>query len=257
MNTTSALLPIRTVIVFSCLFMFPLGMAVADESGMLADEVANAPGRSDEDKARDVQRRPGQVLTFLGLRSGDTVLDVWASGGWYTEVLSIAVGPEGRVYSQNAPPVLLFRDGFYDKALTERLSDSRLANVVRLDEEVVNTSLPMESVDFVMTALNFHDVYNRQGAEAAGTLLEAILNVLKPGGTLGLIDHVGSADADNAALHRVEPSRVKTAATNAGFIIEAESDLLAHPEDDHSKMVFDPSVRGNTDRFILRLRKPE
>jgi len=257
MNITNALLPIRAAIVLSCLFMLPIGMAIADESGMLAGELANAPGRSDEDKARDIQRRPGQVLTFLGLRSGDTVLDIWASGGWYTEVLSIAVGPEGRVYSQNAPQVLLFSDGFYDKALTVRLANSRLANVVRLDEEVVNTSLFPQSVDFVMTALNFHDVYNHQGAEAAGALLEAILNVLTPGGTLGLIDHVGNADADNTALHRIEPSLVRTAAMNAGFIIEAESDLLAHPEDDHSKGVFDPVVRGNTDRFVLRLRKPE
>jgi len=257
MNSTVALLPIRIAIVLSCVFLLPMDMAVAEESGMLAGELANTPGRSDEDKARDIQRSPGQVLTFLGLRSGDTVLDVWASGGWYTEVLSIAVGPEGRVYSQNAPQVLLFSDGFYDKALTARLADSRLPNVVRLDEEVVNPSLSPQSVDFVMTALNFHDVYNRQGAEAAGTFLEAILNVLKPGGTLGLIDHVGNADADNAALHRIEPSLVRTAAMNAGFIIEAESDLLAHPEDDHSKGVFDPLVRGNTDRFVLRLRKPE
>ena len=257
MNTTSALLPIRTVIVFSCLFMFSLGMAVADESGMLAGELANAPGRSDEDKARDVQRRPGQVLTFLGLRSGDTTLDIWAASGWYSEVLSIAVGPEGKVYCQNAPSVLQFRDGAYDKALTARLSNTRLPNVTRLDEELVNTSISPSSVDFAITALNFHDVYNRNGADAAAKLLESVFGVLMPGGTFGLIDHVGSTGADNTALHRIDSSLVRTAATNAGFIIEAESDLLAHPEDDHSKGVFDPSVRGNTDRFILRLRKPE
>jgi len=232
-------------------------MVIADESGMLAGELANAPGRSDEDKARDVQRKPDQVLTFLGLRSGDTVLDIWAAGGWYSEVLSIAVGPEGKVYAQNAPSVLQFRDGVYDTALTARLADDRLPNVTRLDEEMAGTSILPSSVDFAITALNFHDVYNRNGAEAAAKLLESVFDVLNPGGTFGLIDHVGVTDTDNSALHRIEPSLVKSAATDAGFIVEAESDLLAHPEDDHSKMVFDPSLRGETDRFVLRLRKPE
>lgn len=232
-------------------------VAIADEAGMLSGELANAPGRSEEDKARDAQRKPDQVLTFLGLRAGDTVLDMWASGGWYTEVLSIAVGPDGRVYSQNGPQVLQFRDGHYDKLLTARLAGDRLSNVTRLDETVTESSLAPGSVDFVMTALNFHDIYNRQGAEAAGALLTAILDLLKPGGTLGLIDHVGNADADNAALHRIEPALVRSAAIEAGFIVEAESDLLADANDDHTKMVFNETIRGKTDRFILRLRKPE
>jgi len=256
MSRISASLSVQVAIAFFSLIMF-VGVTVSDETRMLAGDLANAPGRSDEDKARDAQRNPDQVLMFLGLRSGDTVLDIWASAGWYTEVLAIAVGPEGRVYSQNSPMVLQFRDGFYDKALTARLADGRLDNVVRLDEDLASTSIAPGSVDFAITALNFHDGYNRQGAAAAEAWLTSILNVLKPGGTLGLIDHVGDADADNTSLHRIEPSLAKAAATNAGFIVEAESDLLAHPEDDHSKMVFDPSLRGETDRFILRLRKPE
>lgn len=257
MKAMHAKLLIQLVIMTACTFITSVQLAIADESRMLADELTNAPGRSDEDKARDVQRKPDQVLMFLGLRSGDTALDIWAAGGWYTEVLSIAVGSEGRVYAQNALQVLQFRDGANDKALTKRLADNRLANVIRLDEEMVNTSIPPSSVDFAITALNFHDVYNRQGADASAKFLAAVFDALKPGGTFGVIDHVGVADADNTALHRIELSLVKMAATNAGFIIEAESDLLAHAEDDHSKKVFDPSLRGNTDRFILRLRRPE
>jgi len=256
MNKPNARLPIRLAIVFFSLFLLPAGAVLADESGMLAGELANAPERSDEDKARDIHRKPGQVLNFLGLREGDTVLDIWAASGWYTEVLSVAVGPDGKVYSQNPAGVLAFNDGAYDKALTARLADGRLENVVRLDEAVADTTLAPESVDFAVTALNFHDVYNREGRDAAVAFLEAILGVLKPGGTLGLIEHVGNAGADNTALHRIDSDLVRTAATDAGFIIEAESDLLAHPDDDHTRMVFDPSVRGNTDRIILRLRKP-
>ena len=96
-----------------------------------------------------------------------------------------------------------------------RAGDSRLPNVTRLDEAMVDTSISPASVDFAITALNIHDVYNRNGAEATAIFLEAVLDVLKPGGTFGIIDHVGDADADNSALHRI-----------------------------------DPSVRGRTDRFI-------
>ena len=245
----------RTVLV--CLLLLPLGVAVADESRMLADELANAPGRSDEDKARDAQRRPDQVLMFLGLRRGDTVLDLWASGGWYTEVLSIAVGPDGKVYSQNAPVVLAFGEGYYDEQISARLASNRLPNVERVNVAVGDMDLPPGRVDFAFTALNFHDVYNRQGREAAVEFLASILDLLKPGGTLGLIDHVGAPDADNTSLHRIEPRLVEEAAEEAGFIVEAKSDLLAQPEDDLTRGVFDPTLRGDTDRFILRLRKPE
>lgn len=246
-----------SMIALLAMLALPPASSLADEGRMLAGELANAPGRSDEDKVRDEQRKPAQVLTFLGLRTGDTVLDIWASGGWYTEVMSIAVGPEGKVYAQNSAAVLNWRDGYYDKLISERLADDRLRNVERIDASVADAEITPGSIDFAFTALNFHDIYNRQGKEDAIEFLAAVFEVLKPGGTLGLIDHVGNAEADNLSLHRIEPSLVDEAAIAAGFIIEAKSDLLAHPEDDHTRGVFDPTLRGDTDRFILRLRKPE
>ncbi|NIS90660.1 MAG: methyltransferase [Woeseiaceae bacterium] len=248
---------IKALSVLFGLLALSVGAAMADESRMLGDELANAPGRSDEDKARDVQRKPGQVLTFLGLRKGDTVLDIWAAGGWYTEVFSIAVGPEGKVYSQNPASVLAFRDGAYEKQLSARLADDRLPNVERIDAPVADANITPGSVDIAFTALNFHDVYNRQGKEAAAEFLASIFEILKPGGALGLIDHVGDPGADNTSLHRIDPALVDELVTASGFIVEASSDLLAHPEDDHTKGVFDPTLRGETDRFIVRLRKPE
>ena len=247
----------KTLLVLCCALMLPVNAVVADEARMLADELTNAPGRSDDDKARDAQRKPDQVLTFLGLRSGDTVLDIWSSGGWYSEVLSIVVGPEGKVLSQNSAGVLAFRDGYYDQLLSARLDGDRLPNVERINAAVAEAGITPASVDFAFTALNFHDVYNRQGKEGAAEFLASIFDVLKPGGTLGLIDHVGNPDADNTSLHRIEPSLVDEVAVEAGFIIEAKSDLLAHPDDDHTRGVFDPTLRGDTDRFIVRLRKPE
>lgn len=247
----------RPLIALVGLLALPIAMVCADESRMLADELANAPGRSEQDKARDAQRKPDQVLTFLGLRAGDTVLDIWSSGGWYTEVLSIAVGHEGKVYAQNSPAVLAFRDGYYDDALSARLAGGRLANVERVNTSVVEMDLAPGSIDFAFTALNFHDVYNRQGKEAAAEFLVALFDLLKPGGTLGLIDHAGDPNADNTPLHRIDPALVDEVVAESGFILEAKSDLLAHPEDDYSKRVFDSSLRGETDRFLLRLRKPE
>jgi len=247
----------RTFVVLCCALMLPVNAVLADETRMLADELSNAPNRSDDDKARDAQRKPAQVLMFLGLRSDDTVLDIWSSGGWYSEVLSIAVGPDGKVLSQNSPAVLAFRDGYYDQALSARLDGDRLPNVERINTTVAEAGITPASIDFALTALNFHDVYDRQGKEGAAEFLTSLFDALKPGGTLGLIDHVGNPDADNTSLHRIEPSLVDEVAVEAGFIIEAKSDLLAHPEDDHTKGVFDPTLRGDTDRFILRLRKPE
>jgi predicted methyltransferase len=224
---------------------------------LFAAGIANASDRSDEDKARDVHRMPTEVLEFLGLRPGDTVVDIWAAGGWYTEILSNAVGDDGHVYSQNPPSVLQFREGAYDKALTARLADGRLGNVERSDVPLAGGPIAANSIDFAITALNFHDVYNKNGAEAAVEFMVSVYAVLKPGGTFGVIDHVGNADADNASIHRIDPALARTAAIEAGFVVEAEGDVLAHPGDDHTKMVFDPTVRGKTDRFILRLRKPE
>ena len=114
-------------IAFLVALAFVNAAIAAEPAPDLAAQLAAAPGRSDEDKARDAQRKPAQVLAFLGLKPGDTALDVWAAGGWYTEVLSIAVGPTGHVYSQNPPMVLQFRDGAYDKALAERLAGERRA----------------------------------------------------------------------------------------------------------------------------------
>jgi len=131
----------RTLLVLCCALMLPVNAVLADESRMLADELTNAPGRSDDDKVRDAQRKPAEVLMFLGLRSGDTVLDIWSSGGWYTEVFSIAVGPEGKVLSQNSAAVLAFRDGYYDQALSARLEGDRLPNVERINAAVSEAAL--------------------------------------------------------------------------------------------------------------------
>jgi predicted methyltransferase len=245
------------VSIFSVVGLSAANAAAAEAtSADLAKALAHA-GRPEKDRARDVGRKPAEVVAFLGIKPGMTVMDLIAAGGYYTEVLSVAVGPQGSVYAQNPKAVLEFRDGANDKALTARLADNRLANVTRLDREIPDMGIAPGSLDAVLTALNFHDVYNRRGAEAVAGMLAVISAALKPGGVLGVIDHVGAAGADNTKLHRIEEALAVKALTDAGFVVEAKSEVLRHPDDDHSLFVFDPAIRGKTDRFVLRLRKPE
>jgi len=212
--------------------------------------------RSADDRARDAGRKPAETLAYLGIEPGMTVVDLIAAGGYFTEVLSLAVGPSGKVYAQNTQAVLAFRDGANEKAISARLANDRLPNVARLDREMSDLGLAPGSIDAAITALNFHDIYNGGGADAAQGFLAAVLAILKPGGVLGIVDHSGAAGADNAKLHRIEKSIVVGAAERAGFVVDGDSDLLRNAADDHTKAVFDPSIRGQTDQFLLRLRKP-
>lgn len=240
--------------IFISAFLAPAFCAAESPSVDAVRSAIDHSQRKAEDKERDPARKPAEVLAFLGVEPGMTVMDVMASGGWYTEVLSFAVGENGKVYAQNTPAFLQYRDGTYEKAISERLAGNRLKNVARLDKDYNDLGLD-KHVDVAITALNFHDVYNRS-PEAGVEMLKGIKTALKPGGVVGLIDHNGNADADNASLHRMTKEQAVAAAEKAGFEV-TESDLLASGGDDHSAMVFAPEIRGKTDRFLLKLTKPE
>ena len=210
-----------------------------------------SPERPAEDKARDEARKPIETIQFLGIKPGMKVMDVIAAGGWFTEVLSAAVGPTGQVYSQN-PQFFVQREGF---AEAEKERADRLGNVTPVHGEIADAGLAGQ-LDAAITALNLHDIYNGQGGEqAAVAFAKGVYDVLKPGGVFGVIDHAGIAGQDNAQFHRIQAQQAKDVLTNAGFKVEAESNVLANPADDHTKAVRDPSVRGHTDQFLIRARK--
>ncbi len=224
--------------------------------GNLAAALASA-NRPAEDKGRDADRKPAELMEFFGVKPGMTTVDIIALGGYVTEVLSVAVGPKGKVYAQNPPLALQLREGMYAKALTERLANNRLPNVVRVDGDLpAAAQIPPGSVDVAITAMNYHDVRNMNPANGVA-FLKAVYSMLKPGGVFGVTDHVGNDGADNAALHRIPKHFLIEDAKAAGFVVEAESDILAHAADDHTKLVFDPTLRGKTDQFTVRLRKPK
>ncbi len=212
--------------------------------------------RSEADRARDAGRRPAEVIEFLGIKSGMRVIDIWAAGGYYTEVLSLAVGPGGHVVAQNPPGLLERRDGANEKVISARLAGDRLPNVSRMNSGFENIGSVAGTFDAAITALNFHDMYNGRGPEAALATLQAVNSLLKSGGILAIIDHVGVAGADNASLHRVEKAQAIETAKAAGFVVQGDANILANAGDDHTQPVFAEGVRGRTDRFLLKFVKP-
>jgi predicted methyltransferase len=228
--------------------------AKSASSPSLSEKLATAE-RPEADRARDAGRKPGAVLEFFGVEPDMTAVDLIAAGGYYTEALSVAVGPSGRVYAQNTEFALQFRDGANEKAISQRLADDRLPNVERLDRDIAETGLSPGSVDVAITALNFHDIYNRGGADAATAFLAGVYTLLKPGGILGIVDHVGAVGADNEKLHRIDPAFALSVIEASEFELESQSQLLHNTSDDHTLAVFTPEIRGKTDRFVLLLRK--
>jgi len=223
-------------------------------------EALAAPGRPAEDAEQDAQRKPAETLAFFGVQPGMSALDLFAGAGYFTELLSAAVGPTGRVVAYNNKAYL---DGVGD-AWSRRLAGSRLRNVEQLAAEANELELPAGSFDFVLLSAAYHDVYYVNEARNwpridGPRLLAELFAAMKPGAAVGVIDHVaapGSPAETGGTLHRIDPEIVKRDFAAAGFVLDAESDVLRNPADDLGKGVFDSAVRGKTDRFVLPFRRP-
>ncbi len=227
----------------------PLAQAQDEQVTRMRTALA-APARPAEDKARDAVRKPLETVQFLGIKSGQTVIDVIAAGGWFTEVLSAAVGPSGKVLAQN-PEFFVSRPGFID---SEKQRHDRLGNVQAVHGELAAGGIVAEA-DAAITALNLHDLYNGQNGETtAVAFAKGVYDALKPGGVFGVIDHVGIEGQNNASFHRMQLAQAREVLTKAGFRIEAESNILANPADDHTKGV--NAMERHSDQFLIRARKP-
>ena len=223
-------------------------------SQVSVDEALAAESRPEEDRARDAGRMPAQVLEFLGIGAGSRVADVLSGGGYYTRIVTPVVGPEGAVYAGNNP----FFQRFGDEAMTALLSEPGFENVMRIDGPVDEIALPSDGLlDAAMIVLAYHDLWLTD--EDRDELNRRVFAALRPGGTYGIIDHSAAEGAGTSvieSLHRIEESVIVEEIARAGFELGARGDFLANPDDDHSLRVFDPAIRGRTDRFVLRFEKP-
>ena len=220
-----------------------------------------APGRAAEDIALDAGRKPAEVLDFLGLEPGMAALDMMAGTGYYTEIMARHVGPKGKV-------VALEPKAFYDDARAQSRWQPLLArqpNVSVLAQTPDAFAVPPASVDFILMHLTYHDFYWESAKFSFPRLdpdavMKMFYAAVRPGGIVGVIDHVGPSGGDTRVtvdkLHRIDPAVVKADFKRAGFVLEAESPLLRNKDDDLTKLVFDPAVRGKTDRVLYRFRKP-
>lgn len=220
----------------------------------------SSPAREIADRVRDEQRKPLQVLTFLQLRPGMTALDVYAAGGYFTYVLSKAVGPAGKVLAQNSPRALRFDEDRSDitqgDALALKIASGNLDNVTRIDRPTDDMMLTPASVDFILLSQILHDYYNGN-PQRAHELLTTLFQALRPGGILGVIDHHGDVTLNNRRLHRMPVSTAINAVEAAGFVLDGRSALLEVTTDNSMRSIFDPMLNRQTSQFLLRFRKPE
>jgi predicted methyltransferase len=229
-----------------------------------ADHHENAAFAKDDRPASDYEqheiRKAREVLAFTGISEGMTVIDMEAGSGMYTEIFSKTVGDEGTVHMQNPPSF----DGFFGEAIKARVANGRLANVEQMRSAFDSLPVADGSVDVVTWILGPHELwFYPEGAEKGilGDPEKAfgeIARVLKTGGHFVALDHQaapGSPAETGGTTHRIDRAIVVQLAAEAGLDLVEESDVLANPNDDYAKGVFDPSVRRKTDRFLLRFRK--
>lgn len=219
-----------------------------------------APGREESDLALDASRQPAEILNFMDLETDDAVVDIFAGGGYYSEIMGAAVGAGGSVVAVN-PPQFVSSDAAKEKWAGIA---SRQPNVSLFPSQLDDFTPQPSSYDFAMMHLIYHDLYWESekfkfARMDPAAFLTKLYEGMKPGGIVAVIDHVGNPGDTRAVVektHRIDPATAKADFEEAGFVLEEESDMFANPDDDLEKNVFDPSIRGKTNRFVMKFRKP-
>lgn len=200
------------------------------------------------------------MLEFFGLKAGDVAGEYLAGGGYYAKLMAPIVGSSGKVVAFNPPSFLQSEGALKNWADLTAQPD----NIELQLKGTSDFAAPDNSFDFMMMHLVYHDVYFESAQYGMlradpDVFLGKLYKAMKPGGTVAVVDHVGPAGDTRSivdATHRIDPATVKADFARAGFILEAESDMLAQPKDDISLNVFDAKVRGNTNRFMFKFKRP-
>jgi len=244
---------IRTLAMIAAAFALTAAAPGGGEkpSPAILSAVADA-ARPAEDVARDGARKPADMLAFAGVKPGDRVAELAPGGGYYTRILARAVGPRGKVYA-------FVSTGFAQRpGAMDRLKAviAPYGNVEIVVGDYTAMTLP-QPVDLVWTSENYHDFHNGPTANVAA-LNHAVFAVLKKGGRYYIEDHAapGTGVTATSTLHRIDPKAVRDEVAAAGFKLESESPALANAADPHTAKVDDPAIKGHTDKFAMRFRKP-
>ncbi len=223
------------------------GAALAQSGG------ARPPG----DVARDALRHPAEVLAFAGVKPGDTVIELIPGGGYYTRLLSAAVGPQGRVFA--VVPNYLAEHMPKAVDMEKALAAEPGYGNVRVVVEGLGHITDQGPADVVFTAENYHDLHNDHvPPDTAAQVDKAVYAALKPGGVFLVDDHVaapGAGAGQASTLHRIEPAFARKEIEGSGLVFAGSTPVVANPADPHTAAVFDPSIRGRTDQFVFRFRK--
>jgi predicted methyltransferase len=238
-------------------FLLAMTSANADDY----DAAIKHAGRPASDSARDVLDHPAEMLRLAGIKPGMKVADVLAGDGYYSELLSYIVGPQGHVFLINNPAF----DEWSQPALKNRLAGDRFANLTQETVDLNDMKLPAASLDAILLVKVYHDMYwvntnpkNPWPKVDVSAVLDQLSRALKPGGVLLLIDHsakVGHGKADAGELHRIEEAFAVKDFTSHGFNVVAKSDLLRRPDDARDLISYKGPAVGKTDRFVLVFRK--
>jgi predicted methyltransferase len=215
-----------------------------------------APPPAPKDALTDPSFKAPQVIAFIGLKPGDKVADIVA--GRFVRALSQAVGPQGRVYA--VEPAEIVKAHPQGLQMLQGLAAMPEYRNVTVSAPPINAPALPNGLDAVFIRQNYHDLHDKfMGPADVAAVNKAIYAALKPGGVYVVLDHAALAGSGLAATdttHRIDPATVKAEVLAAGFRFDGESKILANPQDAHDKNVFDPSIRGQTDQFLYRFRKP-
>ena len=216
------------------------------------------PSRPPGDVARDTLRHPAAVIAFARVKPGDTVIELLPGAGYYTRLLSAAVGPTGKVFAV-VPSFLAERDPKIVDAMHALAAEPGYGNVAVVVEGL-HSITDQGPADLVWTAQNYHDLHNPAvPPDTALKVDQAVFAALKPGGVFLVEDHVGAPGtgaSQGGTLHRIEPAFARAEIEKAGLVFDGSSNVVAQPSDPHAVTVFDPSIRGRTDQFVFRFKKP-
>ncbi len=247
------------LIATAALALSPLA-TIASAQSTLSAAVADTAHRTPDNVKLDESRKPAALLQYFGLKPGTQVLDMFGANKYWSEIMAPAVGPKGHVTVWQPTQFLSDknRGPFEEFAASAK-------NVTLISSPFEAPELPVGKFDFALINLDYHDTYwenaeRKIPRQDPNAWLKRLYAAMRPGGVVGVVDHIAAAKSDPREsvekMHRIDPDVIKADFKRAGFVLAGTSDLLRNPADDHSLLVFDPKIRGKTDRAVLKFKKP-